>query len=102
MGVRFAKMIKSSTRYVKKRSFKDFSESIFLQQIRNTSWWEVYQATDPNQAVQLFTDKVNFILDQMAPIKTFQTTSKYCPWLTEATKLMIVERNKAQEKLSEK
>ena len=37
----------------------------------------------------------------MAPIKTFQTTSKYCPWLTEEAKVMIKERNKAQEHLSE-
>ena len=37
----------------------------------------------------------------MAPIKTFQTTSKYCPWLTEQTKSLIQERNRAQELLSE-
>ena len=37
----------------------------------------------------------------MAPIKTFQTTSKFCPWLTEETKMMIVRRNQAQEELSE-
>ena len=101
MGVRFAKMIKSSTRYVKKRSYKKFDESAFLQQIRNTSWWEVYQATDANEAVELFTTKVNTILDKMAPIRTFQTSSKYCPWLTDATKLLIKERNIAQNNLSE-
>ena len=54
-----------------------------------------------NEAVHLFTNKINFILDKMAPIKTFQTTSKYCPWLTEETKLLIKKRNKAQDKLSE-
>jgi hypothetical protein len=96
MGVRYAKMIKSSTRYVKKKSYKIFDESVFLEQIRNTSWWDVYQATDTNEAVHVFTNKINFILDQMAPIKTFQTTSKYCPWLTEETKLLIKKRNTAQ------
>jgi hypothetical protein len=101
MGVRFAKLITSSTRYVKKRSFKNFDESLFLQQIRNTSWWDVYQSTDPDEAVEIFTTKVNFILDQMAPIKTFQTTSKFCPWLTEEAKVMIKERNTSQEHFSE-
>ena len=101
MGVRFSKMIKSSTRYVTKRSFKNFDESIFLQQIRNTSWWDIYQSTDANEAVDIFTNKVNIILDKMAPVKTFQTSSKYCPWLTEQTKTKIRERNQAQEILSE-
>ena len=101
MGVRYANMIKTSTRYVRKRSFKNFDESVFLQKIRDTSWWDVYQTTDINEAVQLFTNKINLILDQMAPMKTFQTTSKYCPWLSEETKLLIKERNKAQNLFSE-
>ena len=101
MGVRFAKMVKSSTRYVKKRSYKFFDEVKFLEKIRNTSWWDLYQTTDVNVAVELFTSKVNCILDKMAPIKTFQTNSKYCPWLTLETKEIIRERNKAQKTLSE-
>ena len=56
---------------------------------------------DVNEAVSLLTNKVTTILHKMAPIKTFQTTSKYCPWLTEGTKEMIKERNTAQELLSE-
>ena len=99
--MRFAKMIRASTRYVKKRSYKNFDEEAFLQKIRDTSWWDVYQSTDTNDAVHLFTSKVTAILDQMAPIKTFQTNSNFCPWLTEQTKLLIKERNQAQEKLSE-
>ena len=101
LGVRFAKMLKSSTRYVRKRSFKHFDEAVFLQQIRDTSWWEVYQTTDVDAAVEIFTKKVNLILDQMAPVKTFQISSKYCPWLTEETQVLIKKRNQAQELLSE-
>ena len=37
----------------------------------------------------------------MAPIKTFQTSSKYCPWLSDTTKKMIKKRNAAQKKYSE-
>ena len=101
MGVRYAKMVKSSTRYVKKRSYKDFDESVFLQRIKHTSWWDIYETVDANNAVQMFTKKINFILDQLAPIKTFQTTSKFCPWLSDKTKSMIKDRNAAQERLSE-
>ena len=101
MGVRYATLIKSSTRYVTKRSYKNFDEIKFLKKIRSTSWWDIYLTTDSNEAVQLFTSKVSCILDEMAPVKTFQTSSKYCPWMTEETKEMIKERNKAQEILSE-
>ena len=33
MGVRYAKMLKNSTKYVKKRSYKNFDEAIFIQRI---------------------------------------------------------------------
>ena len=61
----------------------------------------MYQTTDVNEAVNLFTAKITCILDQMAPVKTFQTTSKYCPWLSGETKVIIKKRNEAQQKLSE-
>ena len=101
MGVRFAKMIRNSTRYVRKRSYKNFDEEQFLKCVKQLSWWDLYQETDVSQAVELFTNKINNILDRMAPVKTFQTSSKYCPWLSEGTKAMIGERNKAQNLVSE-
>ena len=91
MGVRYTKIIKSSTRYVRKRSYKNFDESSFKKEIKNTSFWDVYLTND----IKVLTSKINCILDQMAPIKTFQTTSKYFPWLTMETKKMIEERNRA-------
>ena len=41
MGVRFAKMVRSSTKYVTKRSY-------------NIRWWDVYQTTDVSEAVPTF------------------------------------------------
>ena len=101
MGTRFAKLVRSTTRYVTKRSFKNFEEAVFLDRIRNTSWWDVYQAEDVNDAVHLLTSKITSILDEMAPVKTFQTSSRYCPWLSEGTKALIKERNQAQKRVSE-
>ena len=89
-------------RYVTKRSFKDFDELAFQQEIRNTSWWNIYESTDVDNAVQLFTTKINSIIDKMAPIKTFQTRNKFCPWLSKETQCLIKERNRAQAELSEK
>ena len=101
MGVRYASMVTTGTRYVKKRSFKEFEESDFLHRVRSTSWWEVYRSTDTDEAVNIFTNKVNYILDQVAPMKTFQVRTKYCPWLSIETKELIKERNKAQAIFSE-
>ena len=101
MGTRFAKLVRNSTRYVKKRSFKHFDEEVFLCRVRNTSFWDVYQTGDVNEAVHLFTDKITFILDEIAPVKTIQTTSKFCPWLSEPTKVLMKERNSAQKLASE-
>ena len=100
-GVRYSKMIRSSIRYVKKRSYKKFDETKFLEKIRVLSWWDIYQSEDVNEAVHLLTTRLNFILDNMAPVKTFQTNSKYCPWLSEGTKLLIQMRNRAQDHVSE-
>ena len=94
-------MLIRTKRYVKKRSYKICDEALFLEKIRNISWWDIYQTTDASEAAQLFTNKITCILDQMAPVKTFQTSSKYCLWLTEETKNMITERNKAQQIVSE-
>ena len=100
-GVRYSKMMKSSTRYVKKRSYKNFDENKFIEKVRKLSWWDIYQSEDVDEAVDLLTTKLSAILNTMAPVRTFQTNSKYCPWLSEQTKLLILERNKAQELVSE-
>ena len=37
----------------------------------------------------------------MAPVKKFQTSTKYCPWLTKETRELIKQRNEAQKAMSE-
>ena len=101
LGVRYSNLIKNSTRYVKKRSYKNFDEGKFLEEVRNIHWWDLYLKTDVNEAVDLFTNKINSILDQMAPIKKFQTTTKYCPWLNKEIRQLIKQRNEAQKAMSE-
>jgi hypothetical protein len=86
---------------VKKRSYRNFSPNELLAAIQATSWWEVYSCEDTENAVQIFSQKLTDILDQMAPIKKFQVRSHYAPWLTSATKEMMTERDLAQKKASE-
>ena len=48
---------------------------------------------DVNPAVELLSSKLTFILDAMAPLKTFQVRKKYVPWLSCETRCLKKERD---------
>ena len=95
---RYAKAIKRNVRYTTKRVFKNFVPELFVEAVRSLSWWDIYQCEDVDEAVTRLTEKLTTILDVMAPIKTIQTRTKYAPWLSEATKTLMKERDEAHEK----
>ena len=94
---RFSKSMRSSPRYVRKRSFKNFSQEQFCDAVKELHWFDLYMCQDPNQAAEMLTKKLTTILDQMAPIKTFQVRVKYAPWMSASTKDLLKVRNTAQE-----
>jgi hypothetical protein len=73
----------------------------FLTAVRNISFWKIYISSDVNTAVSILTDSLTTILNYMAPIKTIQVRSKYCPWLSSETKHLQQERNNLQKKAFE-
>ena len=83
---------------MKKRSYKYFNQNDYLEAVKSISWWELYSCDDPEKAANIFTNKLNCVLDEVAPIRKFQVRSKYAPWLSSATKAMITERDLAQKK----
>ena len=89
--------MRSSPRYVRKRSFKNFSQEQFCDAVKELHWFDLYMCQDPNQAAEMLTNKLTTILDQMAPIKTFQVRVKYAPWMSASTKDLLKVRNTAQE-----
>ena len=56
------------------------------------------KCTDVNEAAELLVNKLNKVLDEMDPVKTFQTRKKYAAWLSKATKKLLADRDAAQEK----
>ena len=94
---KYAKNIRENIRYCKRRSYKYFDEQKFLAEVKRLSWWDVYNSTDVDQAVFHFTKKITDILDTMAPVRKFQMRSNYAAWISEGTKVLIKERDKAQE-----
>ena len=73
----------------RKRSYKNFDEEIFLQEVRNLPLWQIYSCDDPEDPVSILCYFLSSILDRLAPLKTYQVRKNYCPWLTNETKLLI-------------
>ena len=97
-ATRYSKMIRSNVRYVRKRSYKDFSPEAFLDEIATVEWWNVYQADNVDATVNIFSEKFSRILDHHAPMKTFQTRTNFAPWLSNPTKQLMKDRDQAQRK----
>ena len=97
LATRYAKNIRKKIRYCKKRSYKNFDEQVFLEQISNISWWDVYDCDDTDKAVDIFTKKLSDILDKMAPVKKFQLRAKYAAWARKETKSKILDRDTAKQ-----
>ena len=74
---RFTKSFKQLPRFIKKRSFRDFNEELFKENIRGCGLEEIFACSDVNTATQLLTNKIGAILDLMAPIKKFQIRKNY-------------------------
>ena len=49
-------------------------------------------------AVDLLTEKISKVLNEMAPVKKIQCRAKYAPWISDSTKKKIKKRNAAQKR----
>ena len=83
---------------VRKRDYSKFDEQKFLAEVKSINWMCVYRCVDVNLAVEILTNKLNSILNRpdMAPIKTFQPRDHYAPWLSDETKDIMQQRDRAQ------
>ena len=98
IGTRYSKSVVRHQRYIKKRSYTNFDLNLFKQSVSEISWWELYSCEDPDLAADIFTRKLNAILDVMAPIKKYQVRAKYAPWLTSGTKDLMNDCDLAQKR----
>ena len=86
---------------MRKRSYKNFKSEEFLDAVQQISWFDLYLCNDVDTAVDILTRKLTFILDTMAPMKTYQVRTRYAPWLTSLTINLMKERDLQQKKASE-
>ena len=99
--VRFSRSFKQLPRYVKKRSFKGFDNNVFKSLIAECGLEDVLKCTDVNTATDVLTTKIKKILDIMAPVKKFQTRTRYAPWMSKEAKLLKEKRQEEHKKASE-
>ena len=73
LATRYTKNIINSPRYVKKRSFKNFDENKFIEEV------DVYLCNDANEAAELLAKKLNTNLDVTAPVRKVQMRHSFSP-----------------------
>ena len=100
-ATRKSRRVFSSPTYIRKRSFRYFDSSEFVGLIQQVSWLDIYLCNEVDKAVQLLSEKITFILDIMAPLKTIQIRKNYNPWLSEDTKNMMIERDRLYQRAAE-
>ena len=92
---RFTKAEIRCPKYITKRSYKHFNEQTFMEDLSELNWYEIHASEDANDATKILKDNITKVLDKHAPIKTFQVRKNYALWLSEESKDLIKERDRA-------
>ena len=82
-AIRYSRSFKTSPRYIRKRSYKYFDQELFISAVQKLSWLDLYLCEDVDADVETFTGKIPDIVDEKAPMKTFQDWTNVAPWLYE-------------------
>ena len=100
-AVRYSRAVKTSSRYVRMRSYNHFDPGEFVAAVQQITWLDLYLCTEVNMAVQLLSDKITFILDVMAPMRTIQVRTRFAPWLSKETIKLMKDRDNLQKRAAE-
>ena len=92
---RFTKAEVRKPKFVTKRCFKNFETELFLADVANMSWLDIYLCEDTEEATRLLTMKLTGSLDKFAPIKIIQVHKNYAHWISNELKLIMKRRDEA-------
>ena len=92
--VRYSKEPPSPARTIRKRSYKNFKQEKYLEDLETVDWTDVLACGDVDTANDIFTRKLQSILNFHAPWIVFQQRKFFSPWLTEETKILMEQRDK--------
>ena len=91
------KNLRTGGQNVRKRSWRNYDKTRCLDKFKRTDWNEVLNEVNVDIANSLLENKILEILDSEAPVKTFQTRTRYNKYLTEQTKDLMELRNEQRE-----
>ena len=89
--------MKENVHNVLLRSWKKFNIIQYRTELMNTDWSSLYSLEDVDLANSFLTEKVTEALDRAAPLKIIQNRSNYKSWLSDRTKSVMIERDRARE-----
>ena len=101
MVTKFSREPQTQPQTIKKRNYKNFVVSDFLNDVNrhvmDGSFAKVKDNRNTSEASALFSGIFGSILNRHAPLKVFQVRNNYAPWLSNETKDMIKERDKLRK-----
>ena len=99
---KFTRAPKLQPRSITKRSYKYFNVEHFLTEVLNSSInKDVTDSDNLEDAAEIFETTFRNILDKHAHIKTFQMRRHYSPYVSDRTKLLMLDRNALKEQAIE-
>ena len=78
---------------VKKRHWKSFDPETFRDKIKTIDWGDFYNHDNIDILNSIFEDKVGGILEEMAPMKSFQARKSYSNWMDPETLQKMKDRD---------
>ena len=94
---RYSKEPAPPARTIRKRSYRNFNEANFVEDVARIDFTDVYCTRDVDDAAAMLTDKLVEVLNLHAPWIVYQQRKHYTPWVTLETSQLMKERDKIKE-----
>ena len=82
----------------KGRSYFNYNKENFVTGLKNSNWDRFWESNDAEEAWNIFTDQISYLLDFTCPIKEFNFKQKMAPWLDRNLISLIKDKNAARAK----
>ena len=99
--IRYSKEPTAPPRTIRKRSYKNFNQQLYLEDVSAIDFRGVYSCLEVDEAASLLTQKLVDVLDRHAPWIVYQQRKYYTPWLTSQTLENMKKRDKFKEQAKE-
>lgn len=90
--------VKSGPKVITVRDFKHLNLEHFDEDLFSLSWGELVYLPCVDDKVEYLSSLIRFLFDKHAPMKTIRVSKPKAPWLTDAVKIMMRERDRALSK----